>query len=376
MVDLLVTLNIWDSFYGVLSAMMQPLYWAVSGLVVFFHWLYTPLFGPNGAESGWNWTLSIISLTVVIRTLLIPLFVKQINSARNMQLLQPKMAELQKKHGHDREKLGQETMKMYREEGVSPTASCLPLLLQMPIFLALFRVLEGVSSGNVRGHFFKINPDLVSSLQNAEIFGARLADRIFPMTSFGATQAVGIVLVVAMVAVFFVTQLQLMRKNLPPESLTGPMAQQQKLMLYFFPIVYAASSVVIPIGVLIYWLTSNLWTMAQQGLLIRNNPAPNTPAFIEWEERMLAKGKDPQAIMLARAEKRRRTPKNGNGAVASRPVAKATTVAEDGSTVETEEPTKVARQQVTRQTVRTEDGKQVVTRQQPKQASRSARKKK
>lgn len=377
MVDLLVTLNIWDSFYGVLSAMMQPLYWAVSGIVVFFHWLYTPLFGPDGADSGWNWTLSIISLTVVIRTLLIPLFVKQINSARNMQLLQPKMAELQKKHGHDREKLGQETMKMYREEGVSPTASCLPLLLQMPIFLALFRVLEGVSSGNVRGHFFKVNPELVSSLQNAEIFGARLADRIFPMTSFGPTQAVGIVLVVAMVAVFFVTQLQLMRKNLPPESLTGPMAQQQKLMLYFFPIVYAASSVVIPIGVLIYWLTSNLWTMAQQGLLIRNNPAPNTPAFIEWEERMLAKGKDPQAIMLARAEKRRRTPKNGNGAVASRPVAKATTVAEDGAVEETvEETTKVARQQVNRQTVRTEDGKQVVTRQQPKQAPRSARKKK
>lgn len=377
MVDLLVTLNIWDSFYGVLSAMMQPLYWAVSGIVVFFHWLYTPLFGPDGADSGWNWTLSIVSLTVVIRTLLIPLFVKQINSARNMQLLQPKMAELQKKHGHDREKLGQETMKMYREEGVSPTASCLPLLLQMPIFLALFRVLEGVSSGNVRGHFFKVNPELVSSLQNAEIFGARLADRIFPMTSFGPTQAVGIVLVVAMVAVFFVTQLQLMRKNLPPESLTGPMAQQQKLMLYFFPIVYAASSVVIPIGVLIYWLTSNLWTMAQQGLLIRNNPAPNTPAFIEWEERMLAKGKDPQAIMLARAEKRRRTPKNGNGAVASRPVAKATTVAEDGAVEETvEETTKVARQQVTRQTVRTEDGKQVVTRQQPKQAPRSARKKK
>jgi YidC/Oxa1 family membrane protein insertase len=376
-VDLLVTLNIWDSFYGVLSAMMQPLYWAVSGIVVFFHWLYTPLFGENGAESGWNWTLSIVSLTVVIRTLLIPLFVKQINSARNMQLLQPKMAELQKKHGHDREKLGQETMKMYREEGVSPTASCLPLLLQMPIFLALFRVLEGVSSGNVRGHFFKVNPELVSSLQNAEIFGARLADRIFPMTSFGPTQAVGIVLVVAMVAVFFVTQLQLMRKNLPPESLTGPMAQQQKLMLYFFPIVYAASSVVIPIGVLIYWLTSNLWTMGQQGLLIRNNPAPNTPAFIEWEERMLAKGKDPQAIMLARAEKRRRTPKNGTGAVASRPVAKATTVAEDGAVDESvEATTKVARQQVTRQTVRTEDGKQVVTRQQPKQAPRSARKKK
>ena len=382
MVDLLVTLNIWDSFYGVLSAMMQPLYWAVSGLVVFFHWLYTPLFG---AESGWNWTLAIISLTVVIRTLLIPLFVKQINSARSMQMLQPKMAELQKKHGHDRERLGQETMKMYKEEGVSPTASCLPLLLQMPIFLALFRVLEGVSSGNVRGHFFKINPDLVSSLQNAEIFGARLADRIFPMTSFGPTQARGhragggdgrgVLRHAAPVDA----------QEPAPESLTGPMAQQQKMMLYLFPVIYAASSVVIPIGVLIYWLTSNLWTMGQQGLLIRNNPAPNTPAFIEWEERMLAKGKDPQGIMIARAEKRRG--KTGNGAAGSRPVARPVTQAPDAEVGDgaevtegaevAEQPTKVTRQQVTRQTVRTsEDGKPVVVRQQPKQAPRSARKKK
>ena len=372
MVDLLVTLNIWDSFYGVLSAMMQPLYWAVSGIVVFFHWLFTPLLG---ADSGWNWTLAIISLTVVIRTLLIPLFVKQINSARSMQLLQPKMAELQKKYGHDRERLGQETMKMYQEEGVSPTASCLPLLLQMPIFLALFRVLEGVSSGNVRGHFFKTNPDLVSSLQNAEILGAGLAERIFPMTGVGPTQIVGVILVIAMVAVFFVTQLQLMRKNLPPESLTGPMAQQQKLMLYFFPVVYAASSVVIPIGVLVYWLTSNLWTMAQQGLLIRNNPAPNTPAYIDWEERMLAKGHDPQAIMEQRAAKRRRKPKNA-AAAPPRTVGTKAPLSTDEAVADEAAP-KIARQQVSRQTVRsTEDGKRVVTRQQPRQQSRSARKKK
>lgn len=380
MVDLLVTLNIWDSFYGVLSAMMQPLYWAVSGLVVFFHWLYTPLFG---AESGWNWTLAIISLTVVIRTLLIPLFVKQINSARSMQMLQPKMAELQKKHGHDRERLGQETMKMYKEEGVSPTASCLPLLLQMPIFLALFRVLEGVSSGNVRGHFFKINPDLVSSLQNAEIFGARLADRIFPITSFGPTQAVGIVLVVAMVAVFFVTQLQLMRKNLPPESLTGPMAQQQKMMLYLFPVIYAVSSAVIPIGVLIYWLTSNIWTMGQQGILIRNNPAPNTPAFIDWEERMKAKGKDPAAILEERAAKRRRTKSAPTGRVvggasaASATSATSATSADSPTETDTAGATpKVVRQQVTRQTVRTGENGKAVVRRQPKAQARSTRKKK
>lgn len=375
---LLETLNMWDSFMGVLSSMMQPLYWAVSGVVVFFHWLFSPLLGP---DSGWTWALSIVMLTVTIRTLLIPLFVKQINSARNMQMLQPKLAELQKKYGHDRERLGQESMKLYSEEGVNPMASCLPLLLQMPIFLSLFRVLEGVSSGNVRGHFFKIHPELVASLQQADIFGAKLASRIFPITTFGPTQIVGILLVIAMVGVFFVTQLQLTRKNMPPEALTGQAAQMQKMMLYFFPVVYAASAVVIPIGVLVYWLTNNLWTMAQQGILIRNNPAPNTPAYIDWEERMLAKGKDPEAIVLERAEKRKGKKKNGSmmtRAVAATEKSKPTNATDDAAEQsEATEAPKVERQQVTRQTVRTtEDGRRIVKRQQTKPSSRSARKKK
>ena len=371
MVDLLVTLNV---FYDFLSSLMQPLYWVVSGLVVFFHRVFTPLFG---ADNGWTWALAIVSLTVVIRTLLIPLFVKQINSARNMQLLQPKTAELQKKYGHDREKLGQETMKLYQSEGVNPMASCLPLLLQMPIFLALFRVLEGASSGNVRGHFFKENPHLVESLQHSEIFGgAGLADRMLPFFPFGSTQVVAIVLVILMVGVFWVTQVQLMRKNMPPESQVGQAAQMQKMMLYVFPVIYAMSAIVIPIGVLVYWLTSNVWTLAQQAILIRNNPAPNTPAYIDWEERMLKKGKDPQAIVHARAEKRRRNKKNPT-ATTSRTVKGSTaTDAVETAPEATEETPKITRQQVTRQTVRTDEaGRRIVQRQQPRQ-SRAARKKK
>lgn len=360
MIDPLVPLDIFSDFMGLLSAMMQPLYAAVSGIVVFSHWLLSHILDPN---SGVTWALAIIMLTVVIRTLLIPLFVKQINSARAMQTLQPRLAALQKKYGANRERLSQETMKMYREEGVNPMASCLPVLLQLPIFLALFRVLEGVASGHVRGYFFQQNPDLVLSLQNAHLFGAGLANRVFPLTPFGSTQVVGIILVVAMVGVFIVTQLQLTRKNMPPESLVGQAAQMQKMMLYFFPVIYAMSSVVIPIGVLVYWLTSNVWTMGQQSILIRNNPAPNTPAYIDWEERMRARGKDPDAIVKARAEKRSRVKKA--------PVATTSSSPEQSS----EEP-KVTRQQVSRQTVRTtEDGRRVVGRQQPRQQSRAARKK-
>ncbi len=316
---MLVPLGIWDPFIAVGSAIMQPLYWVVSGILVLAHSLFAPILG---ADSGWTWTLSIVALTVVIRVALIPLFVKQIKSSRSMQLLQPKVRELQKKYGHDREKLGAETMKLYKDNNANPLASCLPLLLQMPIFLALFRVLDGASridpaTGQpiARGYWLKENPDLVESLNQATIFGAKISDTFLkvPFTDgITSVHVVTVVLIIAMTVTLFITQLQLMRKNMPAEALTGPFAQQQKIMLYLFPVIFAIGGINFPVGVLIYWFTSNLWTMAQQFYVIRRNPAPGTPAYDAWEERRRAHGKlkitpeDPEP--------------NGNGAVPLRPV--------------------------------------------------------
>src|SRR6187431_1942849 len=119
---------------------MTPLYYAVSAIMVSWHWLFTQL--GMDPDAGGTWALSIIGLTLVVRAMLIPLFVKQIKSSRNMQLIQPRVKELQKKYGHDREKLAQETMKLYKDSGTNPFASCLPILLQMPIFFALFRLID------------------------------------------------------------------------------------------------------------------------------------------------------------------------------------------------------------------------------------------
>ena len=128
-----------DFFGNIGGFIMAPLYYAISVDPVGFHNLFGDVFGP---DSGVAWVLSIIGLTLVIRAALIPLFVKQIKSSRNMQLIQPKVKELQKKYGHDRERLAQETMKLYKDTGTNPFASCLPILLQMPIFLALFRLID------------------------------------------------------------------------------------------------------------------------------------------------------------------------------------------------------------------------------------------
>jgi YidC/Oxa1 family membrane protein insertase len=285
MIPMLVSMSIWDPFIALGSAIMTPLYWVVSGILVLFHTLWSPLLGQ---DSGWTWALSIVSLTVVIRVALIPLFVKQIKSSRAMQLLQPKVRELQKKYGHDREKLGQETMKLYKEHNANPLASCLPLLLQSPIFIALFRVLDGAARDIPRGHWLKIHPELLSSLNDATIFGARISDTFTKAGFAGGINSIHLVtifLILAMTATLFITQLQLMRKNMPPEALTGPFAQQQKMMLYLFPLIFAVGGINFPVGVLIYWFTSNLWTMAQQFYVIRRNPAPGTPAYDAWEAR-------------------------------------------------------------------------------------------
>ena len=274
------------------SAIMQPLFYAVSAVLIAWHWLIDHI---PGISDGWVWVLSIVGLTITIRTLLIPLFVKQIKSSRNMQLLQPQIRELQKKYGHDRERLTQEQMKLWKETGTNPFASCLPILAQMPVFLALFRVIDQAAkapqddlSKGVRGF---LNVDYVQSLQQATIFNAKIADT-FNKTDLLEVRILAAVLVVIMCLTQFTTQRQLMSKNMPPDALTGPYAQQQKTLLYVLPFVFAISGVLFPVGVLFYWVTTNLWTMGQQFYVIRNNPAPGTPAFKAKQERDRKHGKN------------------------------------------------------------------------------------
>lgn len=273
------------------SAIMTPLYYLVSGILLVWHELFSLVLDPAW---GGTWILSIVGLTVTIRTLLIPLFVKQIKSSRNMQLLQPQLKALQQKYKHDRQKLQQEQMKLFQETGTNPLASCLPLLLQMPVFFALFRVIDHSSKYEVGdGNFQKgfITEEHALQLSQAKFLGAKIADT-FTGAEHVETRVLAAILVVMMCATQFYTQRQLMAKNMPADALSGPYAQQQKLLLYILPFVFAVSGVVFPLGVLFYWVTSNLWTGGQQFYIIRNNPAPGTPAFKAKQERDARKGKD------------------------------------------------------------------------------------
>jgi YidC/Oxa1 family membrane protein insertase len=263
---------------------LKPLYFMISAVMLGFHSVFGSIFGDT---SGASWALSIIGLTIVIRALLIPLFVKQIKSSRNMQLLQPKVKELQKKYGHDRERLAQETMNLYRETKTNPFSSCLPLIVQMPIFIGLFRLIDqAAKNGEGRG---LLNDTTAQQLRDAELWGVKISESFTNANGNVTVQIFAAILVVAMTATTFLTQRQLMSKNMPADALSGPYAQQQKMLLYVLPVVFAVGGIAFPIGVLLYWTTSNLWTMGQQFYVIRNNPAPNTEAFKAKQQRDEAK---------------------------------------------------------------------------------------
>jgi YidC/Oxa1 family membrane protein insertase len=260
---------------------------AVSWILVQFHALFGAVFGD---ASGASWALSIVGLVVVIRILLIPLFVKQIKAQRNLQIIQPQMKEIQAKHAGDREKQSEELMKLYRETGTNPFASCLPILLQMPIFFALFSVLQGIATETPQGVFqWPQYADLLEQARQATIFGAPLYGTLTNAGETGnpaATVIVSIVLIALMTLTTFITQRQLIVKNVAADN---PMVRQQKILMYVFPVMFAVFGINFPIGVLIYWFTTNVWSMGQQFYVIRNNPQPNTPAYEAWERRKAAK---------------------------------------------------------------------------------------
>lgn len=271
---------------------MNPLHWlefAVSYILRAFHTVFSLVFP---ATSGAAWGFSIAGLVVVIRVLLIPLFMKQVRSTRNMQVIQPKVKEIQKKYAGDRERQSQELMKLYRETGTNPLASCLPILAQSPIFFALFSVLNGIGNNKVPPG---MTTELVESARNATYFGAplygtfvRAGETDSPVTA----RIVTMILIVLMTATTFYSQKMMIVKNTAPDN---PMVQQQKIMLYVFPVIFAISGINFPIGVLTYWLTTNLWSMGQQFWIIRNSPQPGTPAYDAMMRRQAAKGTGPAA---------------------------------------------------------------------------------
>jgi YidC/Oxa1 family membrane protein insertase len=252
---------------------LNPLYDAVSWVILSLHKGMHNI----GMNESWSWCLAIVGLVVMIRIALIPLFVKQIRSMRNMQVLQPEIRKIQERYKGDRERISQELMKLYKEHNTNPLASCLPVLAQSPFFLALYRVLSGIANGHPVGVLTQSD---VTAAKGATFLGANLSQK-FVDAGTTQVQIVTAVMIVAMSGSQFFTQRQLMTKNMPKDTsgTKNPFMQQQKVMMYLFPAMFAVFGINFPVGVLLYWLVSNFWSMGQQLYVIHRMPTVGSPAY-------------------------------------------------------------------------------------------------
>ena len=280
-----------------LNTILFPFMWVVSWIMRAFHDLFTTL--GMDAANGWTWTLSIVALVLVIRAALIPVFVKQIKAQRGMQALQPDLRKLQQKYKGktdqlSRQAMTQEQMALYKKHGTNPFSACLPMLIQMPFFFALFQVLSQASGASDEGRGIgALSAQDIQQFDASTIFGAPLSASLLHGGGGDNQVAVivlSIIMILAMTASQFITQKQIMSKNMSEEALASPFMRQQQMMLYILPLVFGIGGINFPIGVLIYWTTTNLWTMGQQFLVIRRMPTPGSPAAKALAERRARKG--------------------------------------------------------------------------------------
>jgi YidC/Oxa1 family membrane protein insertase len=264
---------------------LDYLYDAVSWVLLRWHQLFTALgLDPTG---GLNWTLSIIFLVVTARVLLFRMFIKQVHYQRHMQEIQPKIQALREKYKNDKAEMQRQMMTLQQEQGFNPLAGCLPMFLQIPIFLSLYHVLRHLANAQPRCHtatnasnltLYSFTKTQTCDAANSKLFNAPLAAALRDSSdvihrlggSVNATHVVTLILVaISAGATYFTQRLVVSRQTVAP---VGTAATIQRLMKVFIPISVLFSGVIFPLGVCLYWFTSNTWTLAQQAYINRFHP--------------------------------------------------------------------------------------------------------
>lgn len=259
--------------------MLDPLYRLVARGIVVFHDGLAPIFGQN---SFLSYALAIVGIVMLVRLLIVPLFVRSVKAQRTMQMLQPHIKEIREKYKNDKQQMNQKIMELQKEHG-NPLLGCLPLLLQIPLFLSLFHVFNAIQPRGVDGggYVFKatsgLSVDEVTSIATAKLGSISLAGAFTSPTgeleflglSGLAVKLTCVILIITMSLTTFITQKQIMSRNGP----TDPQQQMiQRVLLYASPIFLAVFGFNFPIAVLLYWLTTNLWSMGQQHFIIKKMP--------------------------------------------------------------------------------------------------------
>jgi YidC/Oxa1 family membrane protein insertase len=267
----------------VISKLMGGIYWLISKVMLFWHTVWDSIMPDHRVlGTNWQWVLAIVFLVITVRVVLFPIFVKQIKSQRAMQAIQPKMKELQEKHKGDRETLQKEVMKLYQEEKVNPLMGCLPMFLQIPVFIGLLHVLRHLKPGTSdhQMQLYGWTKDEFLSAVDARLFDAPIvakfsssAEELIKIEAHSTTvKIVAACLVALMITTTYLTQRQMIKKtgwNTDPQQ-----RMIQKFMLYGIPFFTLTSGWYFPIGVIIYWVTNNAITLGQQYWVLHKYPPP------------------------------------------------------------------------------------------------------
>ena len=224
-----------------------------SQLILLLHWILVSInsfLAGLGLGPDWSWGLAIIGLTIIVRLILFPLTWKQYKSAQQMQMIQPQIKELQKKYKSDRGKLQEETMKLYSEHRVNPFASCLPLILQLPVFISLYAAIKGV--GPLSAAVYQPS---VQALSHASFLW---------IPELGKPDPYYVLLILYVVTQMISTELMVATQS----------DNNQKWIMRAMPIMFVLFLFRFPAGLFVYWVTTNVWTIGQQVIIRRTMPKP------------------------------------------------------------------------------------------------------
>lgn len=219
-----------------------------SDVLVFFH------------DLGLSWGGAIIALTVSVRALLIPLTYKQLKGMRALQALQPQIKELQEKYKNDKQRMQQEMMRFYKENKVNPFASCVPLLAQLPVFITLFYVLQSDLRFDICGQSDKVC---------SEVPPGNWGESFLFITDLTA-KAAGSELI-ALLIIYVGTQL------ISGMVMAISADKSQRALIFMLPLIFVPFIINFPAGLILYWITTNVWTIGQQLAIKKVVPPPPAP---------------------------------------------------------------------------------------------------
>ncbi|BAQ32649.1 membrane protein insertase YidC [Bifidobacterium scardovii] len=269
-----------SGFWGWLYKILTPVEWLMTQIMALFHKFLTML---GMSPIGFSWVLSIIFLVLVVHACILPIYVKQMKSMRKMQALQPKMQHIQNKYKGktdqaSKEAQQREMMKLYQDNDANPAGSCLPMLIQGPVFMCMFYTLSAIPyiAKGKRAALGAFDVATAQQFSKTTVFGVNVTDT-FNNSGTQGKIVIGI-FVVLMCGCMWLMQYNNMKKNVAPETMTGQNAMMQKAMLWIFPIMYVFSGGVMPFAVLVYWLTNNVCNLLRSMWQVYAFPTPGTPA--------------------------------------------------------------------------------------------------